>query len=312
VLLLSRKEKIHAVFTSCNNLPLLTGFLLKKLGFTWIADLWDDPRYAFEALKSYTSLIWRIKYVYCVLLFWAVKRTLKYADLIIACIVPDVLTYYNIDFNKVFPVTNGVDLNITQYTSEKTSKTNSLAIIYVGSIKESHGIDTIIQASKYLKDNKVRFKVILVGYTIEEDRIWLKRTITSENLVGEVEFIGEVNHEEALRMISQADVCVCLFPRTTVFDCIYPIKLFEYLALGKIVIASRLTGISRIIEDGKNGLLVEPENYRDLAEKIITIYGDIKLKEGIEKEALKTAQKYEWNTINKSIGEKIDNLLSHE
>jgi len=41
------------------------------------------------------------------------------------------------------------------------------------------------------------------------------------------------------------------------------------MALGKPVIASRVGGFSEIIEDGKDGILFEPKNVYDLAEKII-------------------------------------------
>ncbi|MEK7203249.1 MAG: glycosyltransferase, partial [Patescibacteria group bacterium] len=47
-----------------------------------------------------------------------------------------------------------------------------------------------------------------------------------------------------------------------------PFSLLESLAIGKIVIASRIGGIPEIIKDGVNGILFDPNNSDDLAKKI--------------------------------------------
>jgi glycosyltransferase involved in cell wall biosynthesis len=52
-----------------------------------------------------------------------------------------------------------------------------------------------------------------------------------------------------------------------------PLAVFESMALGKPVIASRIGGIPELVIDGRTGFLFEPGNFRELAEKIRCLIG---------------------------------------
>jgi glycosyltransferase involved in cell wall biosynthesis len=63
------------------------------------------------------------------------------------------------------------------------------------------------------------------------------------------------------------------------------------------VVASRIGGIQDTVEDRKTGLLFEPENTDDLADKIVTLLKDERLREDMGKAAKVKAKEYDWSKI---------------
>ena len=76
-----------------------------------------------------------------------------------------------------------------------------------------------------------------------------------------------------------------------------PVVLLESLACGKPVVATRVAGAPDVIVDGHNGFLAEPENGKDLAEKMVrALDADAA---ALSKNARDSVQKYDWEMIGK-------------
>jgi glycosyltransferase involved in cell wall biosynthesis len=74
-----------------------------------------------------------------------------------------------------------------------------------------------------------------------------------------------------------------------------PTKLFEYMAAGRAVIASRIGQMAEIIRDGENGLLVEPADARALSRAIELLAYDKDLRARLGQAARQTVcQRYTW------------------
>ena len=71
-------------------------------------------------------------------------------------------------------------------------------------------------------------------------------------------------------------------------------KLFEYMAAGRAIIASNLPSIREILESERNAVLVEPDEPRLLAEGIKRIISDPALYKRISDEAYKDSKLYTW------------------
>ena len=307
VLMIHRVEHIDLVYSGRDSLELIPGFFLKILGFRWVADIWDDLGLSVETSRGYRSFRSRVRLLYHSVAFFFAKRCLKYADLVIVAMLPGVLRPYAIDSTKILPVTNGVDLNITKPLSIVRQK-GRFTITYVGHLKKIRGIDIILSATKYLKQEIFNFSVCLVGYMEDEDKDWLIEAIQQEGLEDNIELVGEVSHKKALRRIANSDVCICTFPSKRELDYIYPIKIFEYMAMGKAIISTGLSGVKRIIKHGENGLLVEPDNPRELAKAILQLYSNPALKEKLAQNALEDVKQYDWSNINSQIEQALNIL----
>lgn len=89
-----------------------------------------------------------------------------------------------------------------------------------------------------------------------------------------------------------------------------PTKLFEYMAMGKAIVASNLGQIGKVLEDGKTAILVEPGNVDALVNGILKLAKDKNLREKLGKSARKEVIKnYTWRQHTKRILNKLE-LLS--
>ena len=87
-----------------------------------------------------------------------------------------------------------------------------------------------------------------------------------------------------------------------------PLKLFEYLASGKPVVASNVPAIREIVQNEQTALLVEPDNARALAEGIQRIHSDRTLHEKIRLSGLEVARQHSWKSRGSLIKDFLENL----
>jgi colanic acid/amylovoran biosynthesis glycosyltransferase len=84
-----------------------------------------------------------------------------------------------------------------------------------------------------------------------------------------VRFIGSIPHDEVQAWIKTLDIFVLACKQDSRGDMDgIPVVLMEAMSQGVPVISSRISGIPELIIDNETGLLVEPDNYHDLAHKI--------------------------------------------
>jgi teichuronic acid biosynthesis glycosyltransferase TuaC len=110
------------------------------------------------------------------------------------------------------------------------------------------------------------------------------------DLMERVEFRGKIVHGEVIDLMKEADLFVLPSLREA-FGVVY----IEAMACGKPVIACRGEGIEDVIEDGVNGILVEPNDVDDLVKKIELLLSDRKRAEQIGQAGRKLVlEKYTW------------------
>ena len=87
-----------------------------------------------------------------------------------------------------------------------------------------------------------------------------------------VQFVGAVPHDEVPDYVAAADVCVAAFASNPVTQCKSPLKLAEYLASGKAVVASDVGEVRRMV--GEAGVMVRPGDAQEMAEEIVRLLRD--------------------------------------
>jgi glycosyltransferase involved in cell wall biosynthesis len=86
-----------------------------------------------------------------------------------------------------------------------------------------------------------------------------------------------------------------------------PTKLFEYMAMSRAVIASRLGQVADVIIDGQNGMLVEPGDVDDLARAIKQLLDDEAMRARLGEAARQTVvERYTWKHNAARVFDTID------
>ncbi len=295
VLRLKDELGIEAVYTLFSPHMILEGFTLKLFGFDWIDDVWDHPILFLESYSD--NPFFKSLYSFS-------KLLLKRADLVILAIEPESMRDFALDEDKTLEVTNGVDPSLYEGYQDLKGF-DEFAIFFVGHLRKQR-VELLLDSASELKDKDVDFRYHIVG-PIHDDR-WLNKKIDELDLEDRVKIYGEKDHEETLRIMAKSDICILPFNKLKSTDCIYPIKLFEYLALGKPVIVTGLKGVRRIIEDGKNGLILEENSPKRIAEKIIELGEKPNFVEKLSRNAKSTAEEFRWSKINEKIEKNIRKL----
>jgi glycosyltransferase involved in cell wall biosynthesis len=146
---------------------------------------------------------------------------------------------------------------------------NYFYVGFVGSFGSWVGLDTLIEAIRMTKESgygEIRGVLVGDGGT----RGYLERLVKQHRLDKEVIFTGKKSYQEVVIFMNGFDVCLAPFKKERNLKIgLSPLKLYEYLACGKPVIASRLQGITEVIDHGNCGFLFEPDDVEDLASRII-------------------------------------------
>jgi glycosyltransferase involved in cell wall biosynthesis len=165
-----------------------------------------------------------------------------------------------------------------------------IKIAHIATIKQGKGQEDLVLALSMLKE-KVDFICYIIG-SIEDKNYYrkLKQWVEKNRLIDSIIFTGYLSREKALQVMKNSDIIV-LCSRSEAFGRV----IVEGMKLGKAVIATRSGGVTDKIKDGKNGLLYEPRNVEELAQKIMLLANDRQLRENLGR----NAQQYSFERFNK-------------
>ena len=224
------------------------------------------------------------------------KIQLEFADKILAYtkeIIPKPLQ------KKVVLTNAGVDTGLFIDTGGREIRNkyrlDKKVVVYVGELSEWHGVEILIDLAGKLSD----VKFLMVGKNLEALREEAEKRGVLENFA----FTGFVRYEEVPKYISAADVAIAPYKRTNRMKTFYfsPIKIFEYMACGKAIVASDLEIIRDTIRDTKCGLLVKAGDIEDFAEKIKLLLEDDVLRKKLGDNGRKAVGRYSWDNVAEKI-----------
>ncbi|HIH16363.1 MAG TPA: glycosyltransferase family 4 protein [Candidatus Diapherotrites archaeon] len=157
------------------------------------------------------------------------------------------------------------------------------------------GLETLIQAMQIVLRKFPETMLCLVGGP--KEMIPGYTTLAAKLGMNEKLLVFDyVVPAEVKQFINSFDVCVIPFPWTEHFAYYAsPLKLFEYMAAGKPILATGLPSIREILQDGTSAVLVRPSDSESLANGILRVLTDEALAKKIGENAKKEVmQKYTW------------------
>lgn len=189
---------------------------------------------------------------------------------------------------------NGVDLtgfHPAVAARSVAAAAGKITVGFVGSLKPWHGIETLFDAYRLLMQQGPDYHLLIVGDG--QLKGWIEGFARGSGLEPHITLTGAVPYEEIPGWIKAMDIVTAPYPDTKDFY-FSPLKLFEYMAAGATIIASRAGQIADVIADGIEGLLTPPGDVAALAEQIARLARDEALRRRLGNAAASAAQNCSW------------------
>lgn len=173
-------------------------------------------------------------------------------------------------------------------------------IVYVGDTGLRRGMMELIEALPLVLKVVKNAHLILVGKSTED--MQLKQRVEELGLSKSVSFEGWQDVSLFPSYINAASVCVSPIHRNLHHDTTFANKIFQYMGMGKPLVASDCPPQVRVLEDAGCGLVHEAGNANDLAAQIVRLFGqpDMAAKMG-ESGRQAVMSKYNWKLSSKAL-----------
>ena len=240
-------------------------------------------------------------------LFDIEKKIFEISDLII-CITNElknkIIDIFEINSQKIRVIPDAVRDDWLNIKPEKGEY-----ILYVGSLKKWKGVHILIEAMKYLSEEKL----LIVGDGEELNK--LEKITEKEKLQNRVRFVGHILHSEVTKFLTKAKVLVLPNIEDNLDSSSFftsPLKLFEYMATGIPIVASDIKSLKEILKHEENAYLVKPGDPVALAEGIRKVLSDENLRNKISLRAKEEVVKYTYSSRAQKIKQLIEKCLENK
>jgi glycosyltransferase involved in cell wall biosynthesis len=243
------------------------------------------------------------------------NRVLKQADVVLT--INDTLKDYVIKSGASPRVTHvlraGVDLeqfkpsaDISKIRQRYGLKKNDTVLFFMGWLYHFSGLKEVAQ--ELAKKDSENLKMLIVG---EGDAFEdLKQIRDKYDLQDKIILAGQRPYTEMPSFIAASDICLLpAYPWEKTMHDIVPIKLYEYMAMKKPVIATRLPGVMK--EFGENNGVVYVNKPESAIDRAIKLVKDGKIGE-LGARARKLVQKYSWDSITDEFEKILEGVIEEK
>jgi len=175
----------------------------------------------------------------------------------------------NLIKGKIFNVENCIPESFFDYSINNKQSTNILKLVFVGTIAPRKGVLDLLLACSELKKSNIDFSLDIIGSALSNYSDFynnLKGFIDKELNESNIRFHGHLAQDEIASLVFNSSVLILPSIVETA-----PMVISEAMALGTIVISTKVAGIPWMIDDNVTGLLFTPGNYKELFKKILVI-----------------------------------------
>lgn len=270
-----RAGKVDAVFVSSPPLfaiiPALCIAKLRRAKFVLdIRDLWPDEIVACGAARP-DSLPVRV--------ISTIERLAYRAAAHICCTTQsfiETILERGVPREKTALIPNGADLELFRPLPRDNPVVgeypfgNRFVVMYSGLLGIKHGLEVILEAARLLRD-ETNIVFFWVGSGARREAL---RESAEKMGLDNIIFGGERKVEEIPHLLARADVCLSALLPAPYLEKIITVKVFEYLACEKPVVASLAGETARVLQDSGGGIVVPPNDSRAMADAILSLYHD--------------------------------------
>ncbi|PYR87765.1 MAG: hypothetical protein DMG19_09830 [Acidobacteria bacterium] len=167
-------------------------------------------------------------------------------------------------------------------------------IIFMGTIYRFSGLDRVIAEFQKILRRHPQTKLLIVGWGEDEER--LKRLSIQHGVSANIVFTGLQPYSLLPDIIRSSDICINPFELNAITRDILPNKIFQYLACGKPLVATRLPGTEPFLSGEEDGVLYT--SLDEVTECLLELMEDSERRRKLgENAASAVQQKYDWRRI---------------
>ena len=285
-----------------------SGYILSKISgskFVFnVSDLWPESAVKLGVLNNK---------LFIKMSTWLEESCYRKADAITGQTQGIVDNIISRGFNKskVHIITNGIDLNLFKKENRDNSLRKELdidskfAVCYAGIHGIAQGLEVIIDAAERLKENS-NIQFVFIGDGPEKEKlILLKKSKKLNNIT----FLPIQPKKYMPKLIASMDATIIPLKRLDLFKGALPSKMFECLASELPIILGVEGEAEQLIKNANAGIVVEPENSREIAEAVVKLYRDTDLRAKMGQSGrLYVRENYDREIISKRLEEILKNL----
>lgn len=206
--------------------------------------------------------------------------------------------------SKLVIIPNCVHLSNFKKT-KKSKRENKITVLFPGSLCERKGVFDILKAIPLVIKEEKNIKFIFGGCSSNEEEIKILEIIKSQHLENYTAFIGEYTDKNKAEIYGSADIFILPSYAEGL-----PISMLDAMASGLPIISTRVAAIPEVIDDRVNGFLIEPGDYKALAERILILTKDRNLRKKMGKNNIEKIRKnYDFSSMVKNFDELQQKLL---
>ena len=185
---------------------------------------------------------------------------------------------------------DGFDAELAAGSSNPEKAGSLPQLLYLGSLHPWKGVDKLVRVMRFINGANLR----IAGGVPE--RISQLRSLARELGVDKrIEFLGPIDPVKRFDIIAAADVCLLPSSDTSIgARFTSPLKLFEYMAMGKPIVASDLPAMREVLTNNENALLVEYGDEEKFAAAINLLLSNSELLLSLGRNAKALSNRYTW------------------
>jgi len=210
------------------------------------------------------------------------------------------LNFFNLNKENYIILDDAVNINLFKDHRVKKIKNTSA---YFGSLSKGKGIEIITETAKRLKD---------FNFHVYGDLSLLELSNNTFKKIKNIKFFNHVDYAKIPKLMSKYEIVLMPYlskvsvrsSNLNTVKYMSPLKLFEYLSMSKIILATKLDVYKHILTHKKNSILI-PLNQKNLWDKyIVNIFNNLKKYKYLKVNAKRTSVRYTWDLrVEKIISE---------
>ncbi|MCC7445937.1 MAG: glycosyltransferase family 4 protein [Anaerolineae bacterium] len=196
--------------------------------------------------------------------------------------------------SKIITVENGIDSRVFRLGVDGQPRRrqynipdDAVVIVFVGSFQHYHRVDLLLQAFAQIKTNQ-HAHLLLIGEGLTSTDC--KALAHSLGLMDRVTFTGNIPYQDVASYVAAGDIAI--MPATNDYG--NPMKVYEYMAMGKPVIAPDQETITELVTHNQTAYLFAKENVAAMAAALQTLSEDAALRRRLGSAASQLAAQHTW------------------